>query len=319
MEVIGHRRQREELEQDLQSGNVAHAYLFVGPPHIGKFTVAKWFAKELLMVGVEPEKKEQTEHMIDRLLHPDLLVLDRLWIEEQMEDWNVIAQYSNVPQEHRKKAGTKTDRISIDDIRALQARMMGTGTSRYGCVCIRNIERMDDPPANALLKVLEEPPPGRVFLLTAQSVDAVLPTIVSRCRVIRFSAVPQADTAPLLKGLDPEEAHFLQHISQGAPGLLLSLRDDPEKLRAERLLHTQANAFWRSTQMSERIKLLEPVTEKGADAERFALHLALTLRERSPRTLAQERALQRLTSLLKTNAQRPLLAVQFAMSVGENS
>ncbi len=314
MDLVGHKHQRHQLLQDLKNDNVSHAYLFTGPPHVGKFTVAKWFAKELLLKDVDDEHREKAEQMIDRLIHPDLLVLDKLWIEDRMEDWNVLSKYSNVPQDHRKKAGAKTDRISIDDIRALQQRIMETGMSRYRAICIRNIERMEDPPANALLKVLEEPPEGRVFLLTTESTDHILPTIASRCRVIRFSAVPPQELQPLLQGLDPEEAHFLTHISQGAPGLLLSLRDDPEKLREERLLHTQAGSFWRSADLSERLKLLEPMTEKGADPARFVLHLALTLREQPVRTAAQEQALRRLGSLLATNAQRPLLAVQFAMA-----
>lgn len=313
MDLLGHERQIAELTRDIATDNVAHAYLFVGPPHVGKFTLAKEFAKALLLRDVGEETTEETARHIDRLLHPDLFVLDRLWIEGRNEDWGELARSSNVPQEHRKKAGAKTDRISIDDIRAVQERIHETATGRHRCVCIRSAERMDDPPANALLHMLEEPPPGRVFILTAASADAVLPTVVSRCRVLRFGPVGHGHMRKLLAGADPDDAQFLLHAAQGAPGLVRRLRDDPESLRAEKLLHAQANAFWRSMHVSERMHLLEPMMERGDAADRFLLHLALTLREARPLHAGRERALRRLVSGLRTNAQRPLLAMQFAL------
>lgn len=318
MDLLGHERQIAEMRSDLQTGNIAHAYLFAGPPHIGKFTVAKWFAKQLLLQKTDVEHAAKTEHMIDRLLHPDLLVLDRLWMEETFEDWNEIAKYSNVPQEHRKKAGAKTDRISIDDIRAIQDRIAGTGGALHRAICIRSIERMEDPPANALLKMLEEPPAGCVFLLTTQNMSELLPTVVSRCRVLRFAPLATDDLQPLLAAADPADAQFLRHVSQGAPGLIKRLLDDPELLRAEKLLHTQASAFWRASSLHERLKLLEPLHERGEGAKRMLLHLALTLREQRPLPVGHEYALRALHAALDTNAQRPIQIADFALRLAAN-
>ena len=316
MDLLGHERQIAQLQGDIAADNVSHAYLFVGPPHIGKFTAARAFAKELLLSDVLPEDREAIGHQIDRLLHPDLLVLDKLWMEDRQEDWEDIARFSNIPQEHRKKAGAKTDRISIDDIRAIQERIHDTASGRYRCVCIRSMERMDDPPANALLKILEEPPPGRVFLLTAASTETLLPTVVSRCRVLQFAPLGRAPMETLLRDADPEDAQFLLHVAQGAPGLAKRLLSDPELLRAEKLLHSQANAFWRCPTVSERLHLLGPVLERGDTADRFLLHLALALREDRPLNVMRERALRALSSGLATNAQRGLLATQFALHAG---
>ncbi len=315
MDLLGHERQRAELEADIQTGNVAHAYLFAGPPHVGKFTIAKWFASKLLTNGQSEEDATATQHAIDRMIHPDMLVLDQLWMEEKMEDLDLIAKSSNITQEHRIKAGIKTDRISIDDVRAMQDRISATATDHYRCILIRSIERMDDAPTNAFLKILEEPPAGRVFILTTQAMGSLLPTVVSRTRIVHFSPLPIAQMQQLVKDADPDDAQFILHIAQGAPGLAHRLLADPDLIRTERLLHTQAGAFWRSRTMGERLKLLSPLLERSTESDRFLLHLSLTLREHQPLSLEHERSLRELLQNLETNVHRGLLTSQFAMAV----
>jgi DNA polymerase III subunit delta' len=314
-DIIGHERQREELERDIEADNVAHAYLFEGPPHIGKFTIARWFALQLLLRDAPLERCQRIVEEADRMLHPDLLVLDKLWIAEQQEDWEAISRSSNVPQEHRKKAGARTDTIGIDDVRYLHDRLYGTGSGRHRVCCIRSVERMQDPAANALLKILEEPPEGRVFLLTTTSVSALLPPVVSRTRVLRFQCVPDRGLAPLIAGLPDDDARFLRHMAQGAPGIICKFRENAELLRAERQLHERAAAVWQAP-LVERLELLLPLSERSEEAERFLLHLALTLRE-LPATPAQwSDALHQLVRGLETNAHRSLLTERFALQLG---
>lgn len=314
--IIGHERQIAELKADLENGHVAHAYLFAGPPRIGKTTVAKWFARQLLLQGLADIERERSDHEIVRLLHPDLLILDDLWIEGQREDWEVIAQSSNIPQQHRSKAPKimKTDTISIDDVRVIQNRLHETGRGHWSCCIIRSVERMRDEAANAFLKILEEPPEGRVFLLTTESVSSLLPTIVSRARVLHFDRVPEPAMHALVKDLPDEEAHFLLHLAQGAPGVVRALREDPDVLRGERLLHSKALSFWTSKSTVERLKLLTPLHKRGGESDRFLLHLALTLREHAL-THGFERALAQLVRGLETNAHRQLLVQRFALAV----
>ena len=314
--IIGHASQLQELANDLKADNISHAYLFTGPSHSGKFTVAKWFMKQLLLKDVPAEDRERQEHEIDRLIHPDLLQLDQLWMEEECEDWDVIAQSSNVSQVHRSKAPKmKTDTIGIDDVRVLQERLYETGRGARRCCLIRSLERMRDEAGNAFLKILEEPPAGRVFLLTAESESAVLPTLTSRTRILHFHPVGDRDMRSIVKDVPQDDAQFLLHIGQGAPGRVLRLMNDPDALRAERLLHTQAIAFWNTRSLSERFSLLSPLTERGKEADRFLLHLSLALRESRDRTHRQERALSQLVSNYQTNAHRTLLAQRFALSV----
>lgn len=312
--IVGHYRQREELERDIAADNVAHAYLFVGPPNVGKFTIARHFASRLLLRDAPDTRHERILDEAERLLHPDLLVLDQLWIADRQEDWDVIARSSNVQQEHRAKAGLRTDTIGIDDVRGIQDRMVETGTGRHRVCCIRNAERMQDPAANALLKMLEEPPEGRVFILTARSAAGLLPPVVSRTRVLQFQHVADSDLSPLLKGLPDDDARFIRHMAQGAPGVIRRLRDDPDLLRQERQMHTRAAGIW-NARLTERLELLQPLHERGDEADRFLLHMALTLREYSSPVPSWADAFHRLARSLSTNAHRTLLAERFALEL----
>lgn len=317
--IIGHARQLTELASDIETNNIAHAYLFAGAPHLGKRTVARWFSREVICSGKTDEEKKEIDHQLEHLLHPDLLVLDQLWIEDVCEDYDVIARSTNVPQQHRSKAPTmKTDTISIDDVRQLQARLQESGSGQYRFCLIRSLERMQPAAATSLLKILEEPPEGRIFLLTTQSLSSLLPTITSRARVLRFERVRDPAVAALLTELPEEEAQFIVHLAQGAPGTAKRLLSDPDRLREERLLHEKALSFWSTTSLLDRLKILTPLHERGKESDRFLLHLALALREMPAMSHRQERALMELLEGLKTNAHRQLLVQSFALQIGES-
>lgn len=313
-QIIGHTRQLAELKADIDGNNIAHAYLFAGVPHLGKMTVAKWFTRELLTANKSSEEIESIDHQLHQLIHPDLLVLDQLWIEDQCDDWDVIARSSNVPQQHRAKApAMRTNVISIDDVREIQTRLHETGNGQYRFCIIRGIERMQDSAANAFLKMLEEPPPGRIFLLTTDTLQTVLPTILSRSRVLRFERVSDKEIAPVLQNSDDTEKKFILHLAQGAPGTAITLSHDPDALLKEHQFHQQASSFWRSSSTLERMLALTPLHERGEDAERLLFHLALALREKGSYTREQERAFVELTEGLRTNASRPLMTEYFAL------
>ncbi|MFH0851642.1 MAG: hypothetical protein V1876_02735 [Candidatus Peregrinibacteria bacterium] len=314
-DFVGHDAVLKELELDVVSGNVSHAYLFAGPRHLGKMMLARWFATELLSVGQPEEALEHIEHDCERMTHPDLFILDQLWIAEQCEDWAVIAQTSNAPQQVREKKGVKTDTIGIDDIRSLQERLQETATGQYRCCIIRSAERLQAEAANALLKILEEPPAPLVFVFTAQAFSALLSTIVSRMRVIRFHPLSQRELTPLLKGVEDEDRQFILHLAQGAPGIVHELKEDPETLRSHRLVHSKAVSFWRTRSLKERLQILSPLLERGTKADQMLLHLALALREQSPSAPSSAQALCELAAGLHTNAHRGLIVQRFGMRV----
>jgi DNA polymerase III delta prime subunit len=102
-QIIGFEKQVGELLLDIARRNVAHAYLFVGPPHLGKFTIARWFASRLLCDHLPPDQHTVVQSQVERLIHPDYLSMDRLWVEETDDDWKSLSQYSNVRQNSLKK------------------------------------------------------------------------------------------------------------------------------------------------------------------------------------------------------------------------
>lgn len=315
--LIGHAPQRAQLESDIETGNVTHAYLFAGPPSVGKFTLAKEFGIRLLQRAAPEDRRDDVAVRARKLIHPDFLVMDKLWMEEKQEDWDELAKFSNVPQRHRGKSPKimKTDVISIDDVRALQERLYDTGETPVRVCCIRSVERMRDEAANAFLKILEEPPPGRVFLLTAASAERLLPTILSRTRILRFGAVPLPQIAQLLGDIPEDDRAFLLHVCRGAPGVALRLLRDPDLLRAERQLHTSAIAFWNERSLHRRLRTLAPLHERGEEADRLLFHLWLALRGHPRAGTRAFEPLARLTRDLQTNAHRQLLAQRFGMDV----
>lgn len=314
-DIVGHQSVLQDLRADLTADNVAHAYLFVGQAHLGKFTIAKRFAEALLLQGVPLALQPATRQSIYRLAHPDLFVLDRLWIDEVNDDADVLAQYTNISQDHRRKSGAKTNTISIDDVRVLQERLHEIGTGRYRCCLIRSVERMQTEAVNALLKIVEEPPTGLVFLLTADDGSAVLPTLLSRCRVLHCKRLPPADLRPLVAALDDTAQDIILAVAAGAPGTVLTLRNDPDALRSAQLTAQLARNVWQSASFHERLKLLRLLEERGPEADALLLHLALELRRQPAIHPEHLRAFHALVTGLKTNASRPLIIQRFALNI----
>ncbi len=318
-QIIGHTQVQGQLLADIAHGNISHAYLFIGPPHLGKSTVARWFMWRILADGKPPEELRSIKDSVERLIHPDLLSLDALWMKDVQEDWSIIGQSSNVSQQHRAKASQppKTDTIGIDDVRLLQGRLFETGSSDHLCCFIRSIERMQTPAATAFLKILEEPPPRVVFILTAESEHALLPTIISRTRVLHFHPLPQSELRPLLQADEGDDEAFALHLSQGAPGAFLRLIGDPDTLRAKRQLHGEAKRFWQARSLLEHLSCVTAYADAKKDIDELLLHLGLTLREfpEDSKRPAMMHAYMQLLSGLRTNAHRGLLLERFALAV----
>ncbi|HLD71557.1 MAG TPA: hypothetical protein VI873_03010 [Candidatus Peribacteraceae bacterium] len=316
-EIVGHSASLAQLTEDIESGNVVHAYLFTGPKHLGKFTVAQWFARRLLTVGsADDEARTRVWDQMDRLIHPDYFQLDQLWMEDVCEDMAVIGCTTNIPQKHRQESKAKLNEISIDDVRALHERLHEIGSGQFRCCIIRSAERMRDSAGNAFLKMLEEPPKGMVFLLTSEFPTLLLPTLLSRTRQLRFTRLSQEELRPLVASMPPDDAQFLLRLAQGAPGVVQRLKTDPEALRKERMKYTQASDFWRTTSTVERLQMLKPLHDRSDESDTFLLHLSLALREQGEGSSERHStALHQLIRGLKTNAQRKLLAQQFALAV----
>jgi DNA polymerase-3 subunit delta' len=209
--LIGHEWAVQMLKQHVAQGTHRQSYLFTGPESVGRNTLALRFAQALncpqpLNLG-EPCLECQTCSQLERYVHPDLAVV-----------------------ESEQKGG----QLKVDQIRELQHGLsLAPYDAKYRIAILRRFEEANRQAANALLKTLEEPPRQVVMIMTAASVDSLLPTIVSRCEVVRLRPVP---SAVLNQGLSTKwqiplkDADLLTHLSGGRPGYAYRLFQNPEEL-----------------------------------------------------------------------------------------
>lgn len=221
--LLGHEWAVDMLRQHVARGDTRHAYLFSGPPGLGRRTLAVRLAQALncerpVMAG-EPCYTCRTCKQIEAMQHPDLSVIQSV-------------DGDNIP----KEGGI----LKVDQIREVQRTLnLKPYQSQYRVVIFLRFQEANDSASNALLKTLEEAPAHAILLLTADNPEQLLPTIVSRCEILRLRPLPiEAIVTDLIeRGVDEERARLLAHISGGRPGYARRLVDDTSLLekRDERL------------------------------------------------------------------------------------
>jgi DNA polymerase-3 subunit delta' len=235
--IVGQHRVKEELEQILTSRRVSHAYLFAGPPGVGKKALALAFAEALNGVtNLNPPDPSATSAKSSWYTHPDVHVflpmpskVNENELRERVallaKDPYAIVDFGMRPSLHSdNESKNRVAFYSVEyyhnEIRPRFALKPNEGT--YSVVVLCGIEKMHEKVANAFLKSLEEPPQNVVFLLITDRFNALLPTIVSRCQTLRCQALSEDDIAHALQhrdGLDRADAEYLARISNGNYGL----------------------------------------------------------------------------------------------------
>jgi DNA polymerase III subunit delta' len=177
--LFGHDAARTEFGEALISGRLHHAWLLVGPEGVGKATLAYHLAREVLAHGEEGgvHAPIAADHPVFRkvagLGHPNLLLIRRSWVEK-------TKRYSQW--------------IGVDEVRRLRSFLgHSAGETGWRVVIVDRADDLNESSGNALLKVLEEPPPFTLFFLVAAAEGQIPVTIRSRCRALRVT------------GLGPEE------------------------------------------------------------------------------------------------------------------
>jgi DNA polymerase-3 subunit delta' len=212
-QIIGQEKAIKILTQAIRSSKIPHAYLFLGPPGVGKSLTARQLAKVLNceLRGLDCCDSCSQCRKIDSFNHPDVR-----WIS---------------PVEDSMK-------IKINQIRDLkQAINLKPYQGRVKVWIILKAESMTEEAADAFLKTLEEPPENSLLILICSNLNLLLPTIISRCQVINFGAVHFEELKQFLSmtyGLEEQKAHFLAALADGSLGKAVGLKEtDTFRIRDE--------------------------------------------------------------------------------------
>lgn len=178
-----------------------HAILLHGPAGTGKTAFAEHLAKSLLCENRQPDglacQACPSCGWFDQYAHPDYrrLLPAALEAERAATDDDSDSASDGEEEKSSGRSGQPSRQIGIDQVRALFD-IINLSTHRGGLrvICLWPAEAMTPPAANAILKMLEEPPPGTVFILVTNSINALLPTILSRCRKLAMP-MPAFDEA----------------------------------------------------------------------------------------------------------------------------
>jgi len=234
--VLGQPRVKRLLLSALQAGRIPHAYLFTGSEGVGKDAMALELARVLHCErGGEQACGECAScGRIAALQHPDVHLIVPLPVGkgEQSEDSPTARltehELRAIQEELRRKAENPYRRISIpratiikiNSIREIRRETaMSTFDGRKRVFIIAQADRMGEEAANTLLKTLEEPPTDCLMILTTHRMDALLPTIRSRCQTIRFDPLTEEDLRLGLvdrEGVEPAAASLVARLANGS-------------------------------------------------------------------------------------------------------
>lgn len=219
--LIGHQRIWNFLTQSAAKNRLAHAYLFVGSPEIGKKTLALEFVKWLLCKnknGSSACGQCRSCSDIEKNQHPDVFILQ--------------------PRQEEKREIIKTFEIGIDEVKSLQHRLsLFPYSSIYKVAIIDGAEWLTTEAANSFLKTLEEPSGKSLIILISSNSQSLLPTIVSRCQLIKFLPVPEKEIFEKLKRETKSEKELSQAVklSAGRPGRAIKILQEKEFLNNQKI------------------------------------------------------------------------------------
>lgn len=236
--LLGHAEAERHLLDAWTSGKLAHGWLITGPKGVGKMTLACRFARFLFahpdppsskgenaLFDMEPPSRPETleipeDHPVFARVaskgHPDFHVVERRFLDKNADRNDADRKRQSV--------------IAVDDIRAAGRSMSLTAAEGgWRIVIVDGADQMNLNAANALLKLLEEPPARSILLLVAHARGKLPPTIASRCCELRLSPLPPETLAELMRTYRPEIAEDAQErltgLADGSIGRALGLAD----------------------------------------------------------------------------------------------
>jgi DNA polymerase-3 subunit delta' len=270
--IVGQDKAVAQFAAAWATGKLHHAWLLAGPRGVGKATFAHQAARRVLADGAGPAVQlsgiaSPDEHPIVKLVeagsHPDMRWLERLTNE---------------------KTGNVNRNIKVDQVRELGEFMgMTAALSPWRVAVIDSVDDLEASAANALLKMLEEPPPNTLFFLVSHAPGRLLPTIRSRCRRLQFELLADDAMTSILDVQSPDlsdaERKRIVAMSFGSAGRALAVAE----LGLAKLEEAAVAILRQGDPTNERrAELAQELSKKGA-AERYAAFLEL-----APALIARE-------------------------------
>jgi len=263
-DIVGHEAILDRFRRNLRQKRLASTFLFVGPEGIGKRTVALKLAQALLCESTSPFDLDACLactgcQMAAANTHPDLIV-----VEKPADRSFIPIELLIGDREHRLREGLCHD-IALKPFRGGRK-----------IALIDDADDLNQEGANCLLKTLEEPPAGSLIILIGTSEQRQLPTIRSRCQIVRFSPLAPHQIAELLRRElacdDPQQIASLASRAAGSLRQAIELADDELQESRRWLLEQLSQCDFDLVSMVKDVTALVDAAGKDAPPRRARLH-----------------------------------------------
>ncbi|GBD94141.1 DNA polymerase III subunit tau [bacterium BMS3Abin05] len=234
--IIGQAPIKDTLQKIITNGRLSKTYIFYGPEGGGKDAMAIEFAKAINCLDETRVPCDVCTNcrQIGALTHPDLRILyagsKKNLEKESAGRFQIKAKDPYIPLAKNSLA-----KILIDSTRELkQFLSLKIFNVKHRVIIISEADRMTEQAANSILKLLEEPPEKTMFILTTSQIDRLLPTIVSRCQVIKFSPLKADEIRDELikRGTEKIQATIVSRLAGGNfRKAMILLQEDHQALR----------------------------------------------------------------------------------------
>lgn len=295
--ILDQKRVVQTLRRALAQGRVAHAYLFHGPEGVGKRAVALEMARALECTEQDDEACEECTacRKTRRMVHPDVHVhMPHPWSEEEDRDEEDIGKriqrlgenpyaivdyvrrpsLSNPSETSNQQVYYRTDQVWMDLLKPMS---LTRAEGHYKVNIIIDAEAMNETAANNFLKLLEEPPPQTIFLLTTSRPDQLLPTILSRCQRLRFDPLlPETIETALVErdDIDPDAAAMLARMADGSYSHALDLAENRDLMTSRELVLDYFRAAY-SQKVESLTTCIQEIKSQGRERVKSVLRLML--------------------------------------------